>query len=94
MLKSNADLKDREWDQFNVEINQGEAKWSEVLWMTFTKTIAHWASSRHRIGNGISFTDAVIAVEVAKAIKAAHPGTRVRVIRKNTIIEETFVGEM
>ena len=63
--------------------------------MIFKKTLLPFESSKHRIkGTGIEFTDHEPAEEAAQALRTAYPEQRVRIVQRQRIIEETFMGEV
>ena len=94
-MKSTANLEDTETTEFSVQVIQGPRnEWGGVYHMTFTTTIKPWSKDRVNGSNGLDYTDATVAEEVAKAIKAKYPDYRIRVIMRNTIVEETFIKEI
>lgn len=92
--KPTADLNDTEEIVFVIQTLFND-HWIDGMWLIYTATLKRWERDGHRIRDTskITFTDAAVAREAAKAIKANYPD-RVRVIQRNTIVEETLAGEV
>lgn len=94
-IKSTANLTDREDRRFVVQVVYDE-RWIDANWVFYTNTLRPWANNHQRVKgvyNLIAFRTAAIATEAGAAIKEKY-NERIRIIERNIVTEETFVGEV
>jgi len=88
--KSNVELKNTD-DTYYVVQYTTNSNWSDIFWMMYTKTLMPFYSKK--ISSKIEFKNQDIATEVIDAIKKAYPNEELRILKRQIIVKESFIGE-